>query len=80
MTESRFNEIKHKINQAELDSASAKGKIETIHETWKNEYGFETVEEAQSKLEELKKDRDEKIEKRNELMNKLEQSFNWDSL
>lgn len=80
MTTTEFESIKNKIKQLELDAATAKGKIETIENNWQKKYDFSTLEEAKKKREELKSEIAEKTEKRNELMDKLEKSFDWDSV
>ena len=80
MTTTEFESIKNKIKQLELGAATAKGKIETIENNWQKKYGFSTLEEAKNKREELKSEIAEKTEKRNELMDKLEKSFDWDSV
>lgn len=80
MTTTEFENIKNKMKQLELGAATAKGKIETIESGWQKKYGFSTLEEAKKKREELKTDIAEKTEKRNELMDKLEKSFDWDSV
>ena len=80
MTTTEFESIKNKIKQLELGAATAKGKIETIESNWQKKYGFSTLEEAKKKREELKSEIAEKTEKRNELMDKLENSFDWDSV
>ena len=80
MTEEKFKEIKDKISSAVTKSAEATGKMEAIKEQWKIKYGFNTLEEAKKKLEEIKKDIEEKQKMKNNLMDKLENSFDWDSI
>ena len=52
MTEQEFTSIKNKIKNKELQSATAKGKQESIIELWKTKYGCNTLEEAKKKNEE----------------------------
>lgn len=80
MTTTEFESIKNKMKKLELDAATAKGKIETIENSWQKKYGFSTLEEAKKKREELKSEIAEKTEKRNDLMDRLEKSFDWGSV
>lgn len=77
MTEQEFTKLKDKIKDKELQSATAKGKQESIIELWKNKYGCNTVEEAKKKLEELKIEKTEKECKRDEYFKKLEEITDW---
>ena len=70
---SEFNALKGKINDAELNSAAAKGKMEAIQEQWKTKYGFETVEDAEKKLAEINAENEEKNKKREKLFEKLQE-------
>lgn len=80
MTVERFEEIKDKIKALELKSENAKGRMTMISEKWQREYGFSTLEEAKDKLEQLKKEQEEKELKRQEKMKVLEESYDWDSI
>ncbi len=80
MTEHEFTELKNKIKDKELQSATAKGKQDSIAELWKNKYGCNTVEEAKKKLEELKSEKAEKEKKRDEYFEKLKNITDWDKL
>ena len=77
MTEQEFTDIKNKIKDKELESATAKGKQDTIIEMWKTKYNCNTLEEAKKKLEELKKESEEKNKKRDEYFEKLKSITNW---
>lgn len=72
MTLQEFENIKSTIEKKQEQSLKAKGVCEQIQKEWKDEYGFETVDEAQNKLQELLDERESKIARRNNLMNKLE--------
>jgi hypothetical protein len=48
-----------------------------IQERWKAKYGFDDLDSAKAKLEELKADADEKRSRKESLMDKLEKSFDW---
>lgn len=78
MTDFEFTQIKNKIKAAETKSAESKGRIKAIQDEWESEYGFSDLESAEKKLEELKADAEAKKQKRDEMMNKLETSFDWD--
>ena len=80
MTEQEFTGIKNKIKDKELQSATAKGKQDSIVELWKAKYGCNTLEEAKKKLEELKIEKAEKECKRDEYFKKLEKITDWDKI
>ena len=80
MTENEFAELKNKIKDKELQSATAKGKQDSIVELWKTKYGCNTVEEAKKKLEELKVEKADKEKKRDEYFEKLKNITDWDKL
>lgn len=77
MTEKEFVEIKEKAKALGTKSAEAKGKMAAIQERWKAKYGFDDLDSAKAKLEELKADADEKRSRKESLMDKLEKSFDW---
>lgn len=79
MTVREFENIKTEIKEKQEQSLKAKGVCEQIQKKWKSEYGFETVEEAKSKLEELESERDGKIARRDKYMNELEELVNGNS-
>ena len=54
MTEKEFTEIKEKAKALGTKSAEAKGKMAAIQERWKAKYGFDNLNSAKAKLEELK--------------------------
>jgi len=80
MTEQEFTSIKNKIKNKELESATAKGKQDTILEMWKTKYGCNTLEEAKKKLEELKAEKVEKEKKRDEYFEKLKNITDWEKV
>ena len=80
MTIKEFEDIKGKINKLELDAASSKGKIESIESNWKKKYGFTSLEDAKKKRDEINKEITDKTDTRNKLMEKLQKSFDWDSI
>lgn len=80
MTEQEFTEIKNKIKNKELESATAKGKQDSIIELWKTKYGCNSLEGARKKLDELKSDKAEKEKKRDEYFEKLKNITDWNKL
>ena len=80
MTVEEFEGIKNKINKLELDAASSKGKIESIESNWKKKSGFTSLEDAKKKRDEMSKEIADKSDTRNKLMEKLENSFDWNSI
>ena len=80
MTQSEFEQIKTKIKNKELDSAQAKGKQDSIVETWKSKYGCSTLEEAKKKLEEMKSEAANKTAKRDEYFEKLKNITDWEKV
>lgn len=74
-----FTTIKEKVNDLKLKNAAAQGKIETIEESWKNKYGFTSLEDAKKHLENMNKEIEEKNNIRNKYMEELKNSFNWEN-
>lgn len=72
MTTSEFERIKREINKKQEESLKSKGVCEQIQKDWKKKYGFDSVEEAEKKLEELKEEREDKIRRRDKYMKNLE--------
>ena len=75
-----FEQIKDKVKSLELESATAKGKQESIIEQWKEQYGFTTVEDAIKKRDELKKEAEDKQAKRDTYFEKLKNMVNWETV
>lgn len=80
MTEMQFKNIKEKINIATTKALEANGKMLAIKEQWRSKYGFDTLEDAKKKLDEMKTDIEEKKKMRENLMDRLESSFDWESI
>ena len=80
MNLNEFTSIKDKISKLELENALAKGKIETIEESWKRKYGFTSLSEAEKKLGELQSDINEKTKLRDEKFEELKNSFDWSNI
>lgn len=80
MTEQEFTEIKNKIKNKELESATAKGKQDSIVEMWKTKYGCNSLEEARKKLDELKAEKANKEKKRDEYFEKLKNITDWEKI
>lgn len=65
MPEINMAELKEKIDKAKEQKAKAEGQIEQIMETWKKEYGCNTIEEVreyQKNIETKIQTLDEKLE------------------
>lgn len=75
-----FQTIKDKIKQKEISNATATGKMNSIEESWKNNYGISTLEEAEKKLAELKKESKEKEKTRDEYFKKLQSLVDWETV
>ena len=73
-----FQTIKDNIKQKEISNATATGKMNSIEESWKNRYGISTLEEAEKKLAELKKESEEKEKTRDEYFKKLQSLVDWE--
>ena len=78
MNEVEFESIKTKIKNKEIEDAQAKGKMESIEEVWKSKYGCQSLEQAEEKLSELKKENEEKSKKRDAYFEKLKNLTNWE--
>lgn len=80
MTIEKFEEINSLIEKAEKESAKSEGVIETIKKRWKEDYGFDDLESAEKKLDELTENLETTKAKKEKLEKKLEESYDWDSL
>lgn len=80
MTIEKFEEINELIEKAEKESAKSEGVIDSIKESWKKEYGFDDLESAERKLEELTENLETTKARKEKLEKKLEESYDWDSL
>ena len=72
--------IKDIIKRTELEKAKAQGVKDSIKAEWKKKYGFETLEEAKEKLNELNADFEKNKNKKEKLMNELMESQDWDEI
>ena len=80
MTIEKFEEINSLIEKAEKESAKSEGVIETIKKRWKEDYGFDDLESAEKKLDELTENLETTKARKEKLERKLEESYDWDSL
>lgn len=78
MSPSEFEDIKEEINEKQEESLKQKGVCEQIQKDWKKKYGFDTLKEAEDKLAELQEERNNKIARRDKLMDDLEEMMNED--
>jgi hypothetical protein len=80
MTTNELLKIKDLIKKSELESAKAEGQIESIKKEWKEKYGFDSINKAEMKLEELKQELENSNNRLNKLYKELEESQDWDKL
>lgn len=80
MTTKEFENIKDLIQQAEVEKAKAQGVKESIKAEWKKKYGFETLEEAKNKLNELNAEFNKNEKRKEKYMNELEESQDWEAI
>ena len=80
MKTSEIERIKDLIKEAELEQAKAQGAKDSIKAEWKKKYGFETLEEAKAKLEEISSNLEKNEKKKEKLMNELNESQDWDKI
>ena len=80
MKASEIERIKSLIQKAELEQAKAQGVKDSIKSGWKKKYGFDSIEEAKAKLEELENDLAKNEKKKDKLMKELEESQDWDKI
>lgn len=80
MKSNEVSRIKDLIKQTELEQAKAQGAKDNIKAGWKKEYGFETIEEAKEKLEELSAEVKKNQTRKDKLMKELEESQDWDKI
>lgn len=76
----KVREIKDKIARCEIESAKAKGVIESIEAGWEREFGTKDVAEIRRRIAEMEgelKASDERMEK---LYNDLLNACDWESL
>lgn len=74
MTNEEFAALKQRIKAKEMESQRDQGVMDNIRANWKKRYGFDTVEEAERKLGELRAAVDEKRSKIEILQKKLRET------
>jgi len=72
--------IKRLIQEAEVKSAKAQGVIDSLEEKWKEAFGDGSIKTAKEKLAELKEKVEKQEKKKTELLNELDNLYDWDSL
>lgn len=80
MKTSEFENIKDLIQKAEVEKAKSQGVKENIKAEWKKNYGFDTLEEAKEKLEELNSEHNKNESRKEKLMNELSESQDWEQI
>ena len=71
MTPEDFKKAKDKIEQLKEKKAKAKGSMDNIEKSWKDEYEIHSIDEATKRSEELQKEIDSGEEKLEKLMTKI---------
>ena len=71
MTEREFAGLKARIKEKEELSIRSQGAIDQIKESWKKNYGFDNLEDAKKKLDEIENEIMQKQERINKLEEKL---------
>lgn len=80
MDAKEYERIKNIISKAELDSAKAQGKIDTIKKTWKEKYGTDDVNEIRKIYDNLLEEKEKLENKMDVLWNKVVDSCDWNAL
>ena len=80
MKVNELEKIKDLIQRAELEQAKAQGVKDSIKAEWKKKYGFDSVEEAKAKLEELESNLAKNEKKKDKLIQELEESQDWEKI
>lgn len=80
MKTSEFENIKNLIQRAEVEKAKSQGVKDSIKSEWRKKYGFETLEEAKDKLKELETECNKNENRKEKLMNELEESQDWEQI
>lgn len=80
MKTSEFENIKDLIQKAEMEQAKAQGVKDSIKAEWKKKYGFDTLEEAKEKLNELNSEYEKNESRKEKLMNELSESQDWEQI
>ena len=73
----RLMEMKKNIEDKKVKKSRYEGKLETLQEQLKKDFGCASVEEAQDKLDEMEKDLKIKRQQLSDGMEKLEGAYEW---
>ena len=76
----KVQEIKEKIANCEIESAKAKGVIESIEADWEKEFGTKDVNVIKEKLAEMESDLKASDSRMEKLYNDLLNAYDWESL
>ena len=71
MTIDEFEELKERIEKEKEIKNKAKGAMENIENKWKKEYDFSTIEDAEKKENELKKEIEKSEKELDTLLKKI---------
>jgi len=79
MTVERIEEIKEKIDEKKTEKIKAESQIENIEKEWKK-MGIDSIEDAETKVEELTAEIAADEKKLNVISEKIEDVTDWDEL
>jgi len=74
----KVEKYKKQIKDAEIEKAKYEGKKEEVLNSLKEEFGIETLEQAEERLKILKKDKEFIGKEIAEKLESLEENFDWD--
>jgi hypothetical protein len=80
MNSVEFAKIKQQITDAKKRSDMAEGAKQKIEENWLKEFEVNSLEEAESKVKDMKKEISSDKEKLEKMYNKLEVSASWEDM
>lgn len=80
MNTTEFQDIKEKIETAKQNKARAEGAIQKIEEQWEDDFDVSNLEEAETKLAELKDRVETDQSKLDGLLDELNEMTDWDQL
>ena len=74
----RLQSLKNRLDSAQMEKSRLEGRLETFYTTLED-YGVKTVKEAEKKIKNLKKKKEELEEAINSTLDKLEKEFDiWE--
>jgi len=77
-TSERLISMKEKIDKAKTDIERLQGRKDQLYETLKKDFGCKTLKEAETKLDKMNKELDEKEVALTKGIEGLEADYDWD--